>query len=234
MVLLCPYRITKKKPSLMNCQNFQGPAMFFISLICHNIPANPILTIVLPVFILPSIISALKVNSILPTSLNSSLGINCRGSILCPTWMETSDYIGTFIKITHGNAPFCPPSFSCGPMNDTDIYLPNDDIVCLPLGRSFLGGICAFTQGRKVPATGIVGALIKRKLQELSGHGCRVCGSVPLSENNDPGSQGILTVNYIGGVVCRGLCPPKHYHALLQSNADGSWLPVNESYSVES
>ena len=85
-----------------------------------------------------------------------------------------------------------------------------------------------------MPATGVVGAIIKRKLQELSGHGCRICGSVPLSDDNDPGSQGILTVNFIGGVVCRGLCPPKHYHALLQLNAHGPRLPVNSSYLVGS
>ena len=218
----------------MHCQKHQRPAMFLISLICHDTKTSPILTLLLSVFIIPPIICALNVNSSLPTSLNLSLGINCRGSILCPTNIETSDYIGTLIKITDGSARYCPPSFSCGPMNDTDIYLPNDHIVCLPLGRSFLGGICAFTQGKKVPATGVVGAMIKRKLQELSGHGCRICGSVPLNGNNDPASQGILTVNYIGGVVCRGLCPTKHYHALLQLNANGSRLPVNSSYLVES
>ena len=85
-----------------------------------------------------------------------------------------------------------------------------------------------------MPATGVLGALIKRKLQELSEHGCRVCGSVPLSGDNDPNSQGILTVNYIGGVVCKGLCPSKHYHALLQSNANRSRLPVESSNLLES
>lgn len=208
--------------------------MFLISLISHDTQTSPILTILLSVFMLPPIICALKVNSDLPNSLDHSLGINCRGSLLCPTNIATSDYIGIFIKITNGRAPYCPPSFSCGPMNDTDIYLPNDHIVCLPLGRSLLGGICAFTQGKKVPATGVVGATIKRKLQELSDHGCHVCGSVPLSGNNDPGSQGILTVNYISGVVCKGLCPSKNFHALLQPNANGSRLPVNSSYLVES
>ncbi|KAL9135413.1 MAG: hypothetical protein Q9175_003402 [Cornicularia normoerica] len=135
--------------------------------------------------------------------LGGSLGINCRGSFLCPTFIEAfpPDYIGTFIRIVNGSAPYCPPGFWCGPLNDTDIYLPNDHIVCLPLGQSFLGGICAFTQGSNVPATGLNGALIKQRLQELSDHGCLVCGSVPLSGDNDPDRQGMLTVNYIGGVL---------------------------------
>lgn len=85
-----------------------------------------------------------------------------------------------------------------------------------------------------MPATGVNGALIKRKLQELSAHGCQVCGSVPLSGDNDPGSRGILTVNYIGGVVCKGLCPSKHYTALLQSSGNGSWLPAVDGTLVES
>ena len=82
--------------------------------------------------------------------------------------------------------------------------------------------------------TGVIGALIKRKLQELSGHGCLVCGSVPLGGDNDPGSQGILTVNYIGGMVCKGLCPSRHYTALLQSAGNGSRLPATSSFLLES
>ena len=106
--------------------------------------------------------------------------------------------------------------------------------MCLPLGRSFLGGICAFTQGKNVPGTGADGALIKRKLQELSSHGCRVCGSVPLSGDNDSGKEGILTVNYIGGLVCKGLCPSRHYTTLLQSTANESWLSAISSGPLES
>lgn len=178
----------------------------------------------------------LSISSDLPTMFGDSLGINCRGSILCPAYLEAfpPDYIGTFIRIATGSATDCLPDFSCGPLNDTDLYLPNDHIMCLPLGRSFLGGICAFTQGRKVPTTGVDGVLIKRKLQELRGHGCRVCGSVPLSGDNDPGSQGILTVNYIGGVACKGLCPSKHYTTSSQSRANGTWLPATSSNFLES
>ena len=74
-------------------------------------------------------------------------------------------------------------------MNDTHLHLPNDHIVCLPLEQSFLGGICAFTKGKIVSAMGVIEAIIKRELQELNGHGCRICENVPLSGDNDPDSQ---------------------------------------------
>ena len=210
--------------------------MTYISHNYINRQPSLILMLLSSVSILPRIIFTHSINSSLPFVIDRSLGVNCRGSILCPEHLEAfpPDYIGTFIKIASGRAAYCPSEFSCGPMNDTDIYLPNDHIVCLPLGQSFLGGICVFTQGNEVPATGIIGALIKLKLQELRGHGCHACGSVPLGGDNDPGSQGILTVNYVGGVVCKGLCPSRHYQALSHSNATGSWLPVNSSYLVQS
>ncbi len=182
--------------------------------------------------------TTLALNSSLPAllSVGHPLGINCRGSALCPTFLEAfpPDYIGTLVELVDGTAPYCPPDFSCGPLNDTEIYLPNDHIVCLPLGRSFLGGICAFAQGSNVPATGVTGALVKRKLGELSDHGCRVCGSVPLSEDNDPHRLGILTVNYINGMACKGLCPSRHYEALLQAAVNGSWLSATSSLLLES
>ena len=77
-----------------------------------------------------------------------------------------------------------------------------------------------------MPATGVTGALVKSKLRELRDHGCRVCGSVPLGRGNDPQSLGILTVNYISGTACKGLCPSKHVSALLLSAANASLLPA--------
>lgn len=185
----------------------------------HRQP-SPALTLPLLFFaLLVATVRTLSINSSLSNSFGGPLGINCRGSILCPAYLEVSppDYINTLIMIANGKGAYCPPNFSCGPLNDTDIYMPNDHIMCLPLGRSFLGGICAFTQGKNVPVNGVNGALIKLKLLELRGHECRVCGSVPLSGDNDPSREGILTVNYVGGRACKGLCPSKHYTALLQS-----------------
>lgn len=117
-------------------------------------------------------------------------------------------------------------------MADTDVYAPGAKIICLPQGKSFLGGICVFTQGN-VAASGTYGVVIKRKLRELSQHGCQVCGSVPLGGGNDPNVEGILTVNYVSGVVCRGLCPPTHYDLSLSQNANRSSLRLSSEDSIE-
>lgn len=186
--------------------------MILLSHIWRDRQPSHILAISLFLIFLPKNRS-LSINSSSTAFLDKSLGINCRGSILCPTHLEAfpPDYIGTFITITNGKARHCPRNYDCGPLNDTDFYLPNDLIVCIPQGKSFLGGICAFTQGNNVPATGVTGDLIKRRLQDLVDHGCHVCGSVPLSGDNDPDREGILTVNYVSGLSCNGLCPMKHY-----------------------
>lgn len=118
--------------------------------------------------------NASLVNASRNSTLNKSLGINCRGSSLCPSQDLTNDYIGIILDIALGLAK-CDPqlTLNCGPMNGTDIYKPGTHIICLPQGKSFLGGICAFTQGN-VAVLGIFGFLIKRKLRQLSDHGCQV------------------------------------------------------------
>ena len=179
--------------------------------------------------------------SIISPSLNAvsgagnSLGINCRGSILCPDSIGgfPPDYIGTLIDIANGSALDCPSDFSCGPLNDAEIYFPMDHILCLPTGQSILGGICAFAQGSNVPS-GVTGVLIKRKLRELGDHGCRICGSVPLGGDNDPRRRGILTVNYISKLACKGLCPSRHVAALSLSAANISSLPTNSGSLLDS
>ena len=171
---------------------------------------------------------SVSMTSSLSAPVDNSLGINCRGSVLCPPYAfpDRPEYISTLLLITTGNADHCPPGYSCGPLNDTDIYLPGDHIVCLPQGRSFLGGICAFVQGKNAPRAGVQGALINRALMNLADHKCHVCGSAPLSGDNDPNSHGILTVNYVGGLVCKGLCPPRHFESILQSAGNGSRVPT--------
>ena len=192
---------------------------------------SPLISLFLIVFLLLALTSfTLSINPSLNavSTIASSLGINCRGSILCPDHIGTSpDYMRTLIEIANGSAVDCPSDFSCGPLNDADIYLPQDHIVCLPTGVSILGGICAFAQGNNVPATGVTGALVKKKLGELRHHGCRVCGSVPLGGDNDPQRQGILTVNYISKLACKGLCPSKHISTLLLSVANISSIPTD-------
>jgi len=91
----------------------------------------------------------------------------------------------------------------------------------MPQSDYFLGGICAFTHGN-VSAAGINGTLIKQKLTELHAHGCTLCGSVPLSGDNDPDTEGMLTVNYIASRVCSGVCPPTHYSASFNASTSTS------------
>lgn len=164
----------------------------------------------------------------------SALGINCRGSSLCPERRLAPNYILTILEIATGPAFDCDPSsgFNCGPMADDDIYAPGAKIICLPQGKSFLGGICVFTQGN-VAALGTYGEVIKQKLRELSQHGCDVCGSVPIGDNNDPRESGILTVNYISGVACAGLCPPTHYELSLSQSVNESSSRLNSNKSTD-
>ena len=161
-----------------------------------------------------------------------ALGVNCRGSLLCPSPRLSPDYLNTIARIANGTIS-CNPKygFNCGPMNDTDIYAPGKHIICLPQ-ENLLGGVCAFTQGNVGPI-GTQGDLIKRKLSELRAHGCTTCGSIPLSDDNNPDTMGILTVNYVSGrfaqlapvdeAICRGLCPPTHYW---------SQVPINQTFSL--
>ena len=91
-----------------------------------------------------------------------------------------------------------------------------------------------FAQGSNVPAIGVTGALVKQKLLELRDHDCQVCGSVPLGGGNDPHILGILTVNYISGMACKGLCPSKHYSILLHSATNGSEASNTSGLLLES
>ncbi|KAL8724945.1 MAG: hypothetical protein Q9181_006605 [Wetmoreana brouardii] len=149
-----------------------------------------------------------------------ALGINCRGSGFCQYGPSTNspDITSIFVSLATGTIGVCSAHFFCGPIADTDMYAPGAHIVCMPQGTSFLGGICAFTQGN-ITAAGTSGHVIKQKLKQLHEHGCTLCGSVPLSaEGNDPDEEGILTVNYVRRRVCSGVCQPAHYFAKKRSN----------------
>jgi len=161
----------------------------------------------------------LLLSLVIPTAL--ALGINCRGSAFCqygPSSLNP-DIISIFVALANGSTPICDsPPFTCGPISDTDNYAPGAHILCMPQSDYFLGGICAFTQSN-VSAAGTNGTLIKQKLTELHAHGCTLCGSVPLSGDNDPDTEGMLTVNYIASRVCSGVCPPTHYSAASNGSA---------------
>ena len=153
-----------------------------------------------------------------------TLGINCRGSVLCPDGRIRWPYLNTLIQIAKGTNCISAPGFNCGPINDTDIWAPGKHIVCLPQQVS-IGGLCVFAQGSVAPL-GITGDLVERKLAELKQHGCRVCGSVPLSDDNNPNTAGELTVNWVSSGACWGMCPSTHYY--------NTQIPGNHTLSLNS
>ena len=125
------------------------------------------------------------------------LGINCRGSGFCPSILE--DLITDFSDaILHGNSTIV----GGGPMNDSDIYYDGypQDITC---DKHYT--VCLFMQGN-VPVGGVNGSVIKARITDLRNHGCKVCGSVPLSGDNDPDKMGILTSNMVNQGSCDGVC----------------------------
>jgi hypothetical protein len=70
----------------------------------------------------------------------------------------------------------------------------------LTIASTLLGnaGECAFLQGT---ASGVSGTQIYALIQQLQGHNCKDCGSVPIGfpQSNDP-SSGILTVNFVADI----------------------------------
>ena len=135
---------------------------------------------------------------------NKELGINCQGSSLCLPeyglmWFFRDLSKGTLRKPILSNLNY-------GPVLDEDVYPPGRQIICKPnIGRPNLpwGGFCVFTQDA---TSGVNGTVIKQKLDQLVGHECAECGSVPLADDNNPATEGILTVNAVKGKVCPGVC----------------------------
>ena len=152
--------------------------------------------------------------------LTTSLGINCRGSGLCPvaSWDNKSPY-----RITQ----VLRDAVWASPKPNSTIYPSGSHIVCVSVAQSItlsaaasyegtatgtfalsgeigLGGVCLFPQGANL-TLGVVRPLVDAVLE----HGCHTCGSVPIhfvdEGSNDP-SEGILTFNYVKNPDCVGQC----------------------------
>ncbi|OAQ62343.1 killer toxin, Kp4 [Pochonia chlamydosporia 170] len=111
----------------------------------------------------------------------SALGINCRGSGLCPSDGAAGNLIN--LKAIVDNIQDRNRRYSTG-----------QQIACT-------GSLCAFYQNG---ATGTAGQT-SGFLQDLLNHGCKKCGSVPTQPGNDV-SKGELTVNVVGDPHCQGAC----------------------------
>ena len=138
----------------------------------------------------------------------AALGINCQGSSFCKTYFNGLDYnenvISEFWTIL--NAGRSPRMTEGGPIRPTAIYKAGNPpwIACQPLPKG--GAICLFLQGN-VPPEGVTGKVLQDRIGDLVNHGCSICGSVPLSGDNDPDKMGIMTANFIkSGNFCNGLC----------------------------
>ena len=126
------------------------------------------------------------------------IGINCLGSSQCSKLFNTINYKNL---VSHFNWTLW------NRVNDTAIFHKHRQIAC---GRNLdwlVGGVCLFLQGN-VTEKGVSGATLKARISDLAHHGCRYCGSVPVSGDNDPRSAGVLTSNYVHYPVCDDLCFP--------------------------
>lgn len=111
----------------------------------------------------------------------SALGINCRGSGLCPSDGAAGNLIN--LKAIVDNI---------GDRNRH--YNTGQQIACT-------GSLCAFYQNGASGTAGQASGL----LQQLLDHGCKKCGSCPTQPGNDV-SKGELTVNIVGSPSCQGAC----------------------------
>ncbi|KAI0138582.1 hypothetical protein F4776DRAFT_662955 [Hypoxylon sp. NC0597] len=152
-----------------------------------------------------------------------ALGINCRGSGLCPL-ATIENHSGTrILQLWHD-------ILAATDKDPNTVYNSGDHIVCVGTSVSITvgasvgaevdglsgevsleteaslgtGGVCLFPQGASLTL-----AQIRELVDALGNHGCATCGSVPIhfvdKGSNDP-SSGILTSNYVGNPFCGGNC----------------------------
>ncbi|MCJ1393622.1 hypothetical protein MMC18_006497, partial [Xylographa bjoerkii] len=146
------------------------------------------------------------------------LGINCRGSDLCPhaTWNnQASESVIRVLRDAVWDST----------LDNSTRYRNGDHIICVSqtqnvtlsgipygsAGTTFdlnsnfgIGGICLFPQDCTLTLK-----QIRPLTNALLAHGCTICGSVPIhfidEGSNDPG-EGILSFNYQANPVCDGNC----------------------------
>ncbi|TPX13588.1 uncharacterized protein E0L32_006059 [Thyridium curvatum] len=129
---------------------------------------------------------------------SQGLGINCRGSGMCPTG---DHLVAENLRNSINGAP------------DDKTFKKGDHIACDPSaggtapwipGLPRLGGeICAFVQS----VDSMTGKQVKALAQRIVDHGCKVCGSAPLDKEKNDVKYGQLTFNYVTKPKCKeGLC----------------------------
>lgn len=168
------------------------------------LPPHPIIAMIPP---------AVAVYVLIPSVI--ALGINCGGNTNC------ADGGGAIARFAKSQADWVP---------EKALFAPGKKIMCLrgiSTNYAPAPGICLFTQtsdshfknetltnGEVRPL--VTGKLIKDKVLQLQAHNCKVCGSVPLGNSNDPDEAGILTSDYVSDM---SECPPYNI------NDSYTWCP---------
>jgi len=180
------------------------------------------------------------------TSLNTAnpltsraLGINCRGSGLCPLATLENHSGVRILQLWHD-------ILAATDKDPNTVYNSGDHIVCVGTSVSITvgasagaevegisgeislstdvsigtGGVCLFPQGASLTLQ-----QIRDLVDALGEHGCATCGSVPIhfvdQGSNDP-SSGILTSNYVGNPFCKFFGPvlpfTSSHHPIISSS----------------
>lgn len=149
-------------------------------------------------------------------------GINCNGSSQCSRWFNT-------INSEHLVSSFNHTIWT--QISDNAYFFRHDQIICAKNAHWAVGGICLFFEGN-VPIKGVSGLVLKKRINDLAYHGCRYCGSVPVSGDNDPNKAGRLTSNYVFQPTCDGLCTPAEN--LLEVEVPGNSIVSNQTSPQQS
>ena len=136
-----------------------------------------------------------KNRTLIASELN--MGLNCRGSTIMCVGADQHSVMHTLRDYMYA----IPKGYR---------YYTGQNIACMkhnvyPSPWITWGFYCAFMQGN-IPADGVDDSLIQLKMQQMIEHHCLGCGSVPFSDDNDPQTLGVLTVNYVSQSECEGLC----------------------------
>lgn len=150
-----------------------------------------------------------------------TLGINCRGSGVCPLAGFEND---GDVSVLQGlrDAMYSVPNST---VSGSTIYADGDHVICVSSsikisisvgvsakgvsgkiglnGKLGIGGVCAFAQDTN--GAGITLDRARQLMDGLLDHGCSVCGSNPTQPGNNV-KNGELTVNYVKNPSCTGNC----------------------------
>ena len=161
------------------------------------------------------------------TAKVSGLGLNCRGSALCPLARFENKHPESVIQVLR-DAIYA----TAKPPNTT--YAEGQHVVCVSSVESLAvgadvsdgvdasgasesaggdykldvavgsGGVCAFPNHLAAGATLALGR-IRPLADQVLEHGCKTCGSATVAWGNSP-RDGYLTFNYVDDPFCDGEC----------------------------